>query len=224
MVKIISHGRPRCLRTATAESGFSVVELLAVMMVLLVMLAISIPYLYSYRKLYRSEDQALKVMDLMKEGSQLALNRRRTTRLEIDLTDNAVLLIDENGVAPDTLIKSIPLDPVNEVRIDFVPDGVDRPNPPDYEVAIFATDTLGHLRDGENVSGHEVWAARFRSDGSVVNAGDTPISATLYSWPPKSAAEPTVPRALEEVRAITMFGGSGSVRYWKHNGTSFVPY
>jgi len=27
-----------------------------------------------------------------------------------------------------------------------------------------------------------------------------------------------------EVRAITIVGGSGAVRYWRYNGTQFVPF
>lgn len=207
----------------TPASGFSLIELLIVLSVIVIVVAISVPYLFSYRKLYRSEDQALKVMDLMREANQLALNRRRTMRFEIDLTDNTVLLIDENGPAPDTLIKAIPLDSVSEVRIDAAPSGVSRPNPPNFTDATFGTDTVGHLRGSTTVTGHRVWAARFRSDGSVVNGTNTPLSATLYSWPPKTPGNST-PRATAEVRAITMFGSSGAVRYWKHNGTTFVPY
>jgi prepilin-type N-terminal cleavage/methylation domain-containing protein len=223
MVKIISHGRTRSLSSDKRQSGFSMVELLVVVAIIVIMLGLSLPYLLSYRKLYRSEDQALKVMDLMREASQLALNRRRTTRLEIDLTENAVHIIDENNADPDTLLKSIPLDSINEVRIDAQPTGVTAPAPPDYDDAVFADDTIGHWRDGVETSGNLVWTARFRSDGSVVNAANTPISATIYSWPPKTPGDAEA-RAVEEVRAITMFGGTGAVRYWKHNGTAFIPF
>jgi type II secretory pathway pseudopilin PulG len=223
MVKTISHGKIPGLRSNQGTSGFSMVELLTVLAIVFIMVGLSLPYLLSYRKLYRSEDQALKVMDLMREASQLGLNRRRTIRLEIDLTENAVHIIDENNADPDTLLKSIPLDGVNEVRIDAAPTGVTRPVPPDYANAVFAADTLGHFRDGVQTIGNMVWTARFRSDGSVVNTAGNPVSATIYSWPPQSPGAANA-RALEEVRAITMFGGSGAVRYWKHNGTAFVAY
>lgn len=223
MVNIISNRRARRLHPGTGASGFSLIELLVVLGIIAIITGISIPYLYNYRKLYRSEDQALKVMDLMREASQLGLNRRRTIRLEIDLTDNAVLIIDENGANPDTLIKLIPLDSTSEVRIDAQPSGVTPPSPPDYAAAVFATDAIGHFSGSVNITGHNVFAARFKSDGSVVNAANTPISATIFSWAPKTAGD-SVPRAKQEVRAITMFGGSGAVRYWRHNGTTFVAY
>lgn len=205
----------------TGISGFSLTELLVVLGIVGVMSVIALPYMVNFKKVYKSEDQAMKVIDLMREASQLALNRRRTIRFEIDFTDNAALLIDENGAAADTRIKRIPLELPREVRMDVAPTGVTRPNPPNYNNAATATDTRGHLVGTTTVTGHTVWLARFRSDGSVVNNTDVPLSATLYSWPPVSPGS-TTPRTLSEVRAITIFGGSGAVRYWKHNGTGFV--
>ncbi|MBL8182274.1 MAG: prepilin-type N-terminal cleavage/methylation domain-containing protein, partial [Blastocatellia bacterium] len=54
-----------------SNTGFSLPELLAVLAVMAIIVTISIPYMLSYRKLYRSDDQALKIMDLMQEASQL---------------------------------------------------------------------------------------------------------------------------------------------------------
>lgn len=197
------------------------IELLIVVVVITILTAVSIPYLYQYRKLYKSEDQSIKLLDLMREANQLALTHRRTIRLEIDLTDNAVLLIDENGTAADTLIKTIPIEP--ELRLDAIPSGVNRPNPPNYNDAVFANDALGHNVGSIPVTGHRVWAARFRSDGSAVNAANTPVSSTIYLWPPMTPGNAAA-RDKKEIRAITMFGGTGAIRYWKYDGANFLPY
>lgn len=204
------------------QAGASVVEIVIVLVIMAVLSAISLPYIFNYKKLYKSEDQALKVIDLMREAGQLAITRRRTVRLEIDLTDNAVLLIDQNGTPSGTLIKKIPLEMTKDLRIDTIPATVTKPNPPNYNDAVFATDTIGHLVGSTTVIGHTIWAARFKSDGSVVTAADVPISANIYVWPPISPGSTTA-RNKSEIRLITMFGGSGAIRYWKHDGTNFVP-
>lgn len=209
-------------KNGASASGFSLVELFVVLAVMAILMVISVPYFYNYTKLYKSEDQSLKVMDLMREAGQLAITRRRTMRFEIDLTENALLLIDENGAGTDTRIKTIPLERTDEVRVDVIPAGVTKPNPPDYTDITFAIDTLGHQSGGTAVTSHSVWVARFRSDGSVVDAANVPINANIYVWPPNTSGS-TTPRNVKEVRAITMFGGSGAVRYWKHNGTALVP-
>lgn len=212
-----------CKKNASA-SGFSLVEIFVVLAVIAILAVISVPYFFNYTKRYKSEDQAIKIMDLMREANQLAITRRRTMRFEIDLTDNAVLIIDQSGNATGTLVKRIPLERTQDVRVDVIPTGATRPNPPNYADAVFAVDAIGHQAGAATVLGNNVWACRFRSDGSVVDTAATPvpINATIYVWPPLSYGS-TSPRNLDEVRAITLFGGSGAVRYWKHNGANFVP-
>ena len=207
----------------SSAKGFSLIELLVVVTVLLIICVISIPYIFQYKKLYKSEDQALKIMDVMREANQLALNQRHTFRIELDLTDNAVLLIDEKNSAAGDLVKKIPIELPADVRIDTNPSGITPPNPPNYSKAVFANDTVGHNVGGSTVTGHSVWAARFRSDGSVVTSTNAPVSATIYLWPPLTPGN-AAPRSKAEVRAITMYGGSGAIRYWKYNGTSFTAY
>lgn len=203
------------------ERGFSMVELVVVLSIIIIMSAVSIPYILNYRKVYRSDDQATKIVDLISEAGQLALTRRRTMRLEIDLTDNAILIIDENGTNPDVQLKKIPLEKAADVRIDAIPSGVTKPNPPNYTDISFSTDAVGHLVGSTTVISHNVWVARFQRDGSVVNNAGTPISVNIYVWPPITSGSLT-PRNTKEIRAITIFGGSGAVRYWKYNGSTFV--
>lgn len=216
-----------CLNAArrSRTRGFSMMELIIVLVIISVLSAIALPYIYNHKKLYKSEDQTLKIMDLMREASQFALTRRRTMRFEIDLTDNKMLVIDENapGAADDNEIKALPLEAVNEVRMDQIPAGVSKPASTNYNDAVFAVDTIGHKRGTTIISGHNVWAARFQRDGSVVNSGGNLISANLYVWAPLTAGNIN-PRNKKEVRAITMFGGTGAVRYWKYDGAAFLPY
>lgn len=208
-------------------SGISVPEILIVLVIMGVLTAISLPYIVNFKKLYKPEDQALKIMDLMREANQMALTRRRTMRLEIDLTDNKILIIDEDTTVTPAVhreIKAIPLEAVRDVQMEGTPTDISIPAPPSYAAAGYVTDAVGHKRGSTTVTGHKVWAIRFRRDGSVVNASNTLASATLFLWTPISPTNLTTPRKKEEVRAITIFGGSGAIRYWKHNGTTFVPY
>jgi type II secretory pathway pseudopilin PulG len=228
--------RFRINETARRESGYSMVELFIVLSIMVIIGAIAIPQLYYSRRLYQSEDQALKVMDLMKETSQLAITRRRTFRFEVDLTANAILIIDERNPdpefpppatpvnSPDILVKKVPLEKVSDLRMDVRPAGVSAPpSPYSFGNPTFVTDTIGHLEGSTTVNGNTIWRGRFRSDGSMVNAANTPISVTFYIFPPTTPGN-TNARNKKEIRAITLFGGSGVARFWRHNGTAFVPY
>ncbi len=194
--------------------GYSMIELIIVVVVIGILSAISIPYLYNYKKLYKTEDQAIKVMDLMREAGQLALTKRRTVRLDIDMSNSAAPFVRmrDNAGATNILDKTIPLEPFKEVRMDVAPTGIAIPNPPNYPLAT--------LTGG-------VWTLRFRSDGSVVNAAGIPMSGTLLFWPPKAVpynASDLTPRRNTEIRAVTIFGGSAGIRFWRHDGTTFVPW
>lgn len=203
------------------QRGYSLIELLVVVAIIVIMGAVSIPYIYSYKTMYKSEEQAKKIMDLMREAGQLALNQRRTYRMEIDITASRVHIIDETGTGtPNTLVKSIPIEATGVIRMDVAPNGVTAPNPPNYSTAGFAADTVGHWENGVQTLGNTVWAIRFRRDGTVVNGGNIPISATLFVFPPTSASS-NVPSDSRQIRAVTLYGGSGAVRYWKYNGSVF---
>src|SRR5690606_454503 len=128
-----------------------------------------------------------------------------------------------NGSTNGTLIKSLPLVSPAEVRVDTAPSTVSKPAPPTLNDAVFGTDTLGHKSGSLTVNGHNVWAARFQSDGSVVTAANTPVSANIYLWPPASPGSADA-RVTGEVRALTLFGGTGGLRYWRYNGAKFVPF
>lgn len=201
-------------------AGFSMTELLVVLGVIGVMSVISLPYIVNYKKAYKSEDQAIKVIDLLREANQMALTRRRAMRFELDFTSNEALLID-GTTSTGRVFRRVKLEPTKDVRMDIIPAGVTKPNPPNYNDITATTDSVGHQDGGSTVSGHSVWKAHFNSDGSVTTAAGVPINANIYSWPPITPGS-TTPRNRNEVRAITIFGGTGAIRYWKHNGTSFV--
>lgn len=209
------------LNASDRSSGFSLIELIVVLGVIALMAAISVPYLVNYRKVYRTDDQAQRIMDLMNETNQLALTRRRTFRFQINITRNTAQIIDENGTLQGDLVKEVRLEPTTEVRLNAIPTGVTRPNPPNYADAVFANDSIGYKQGMTTVLGNNMWMARYRRDGSVVDGANNLLSATIYFWPP-AASTGTTPRNLKEVRAVTLFGGSGAARHWKHNGSTFV--
>lgn len=208
-----------------AEHGFSVVELLVVFAVAAILLALTVFAFSGHRNAYRTEDQALHILDYVRIASNRALTQRKSVRLEINYTTNQISIIDDKGTPTnfndDTLVRREPLEPLTRVNMyktaDFVsqPSNVTPipPSPSNYAAATFAL----------NTQSQRVWAVRFLLDGRVVDASSSPapVSATLMLWEPSQAdaANAKTPKA---VRAITIYGGTGVVRYWKYNGTAFI--
>jgi len=211
-------------KISRGERGFSLIELVVVLVIVGILVGITIFQLAGHKKAYVTDDQALRLLDFTRLASTQTLTERRTFRLEIDYTDNTVLLIDENGTgtSDDKEMRYEPLEKTRDVVLsNTVPSGVSTTGLPGYTTSVTGTDSLGHISlKGTNVSGHDVWSLRFRSDGTLVNNSNTIASTTLYIYPP--GATTGTARVNTLVRAITFFGTSGAIRFWKYDGTQFV--
>ena len=199
--------------------GFSIVELLIVLTVTTILLSISLFYLSAHQRLFRPDEEALKIIDVFQEARQRSLTQRETIRVEIDLTSNLVRLIDENTPTTaddDRTIRSITLLPQADVKLTSRPPDITT-NPAEVlpvPAAQFRTSVYAASL------GHNVCTFRFQRNGSVVNEGTDGIGSnatttglTLFLWSPK----PNDANASEIARAITVIGATGSVRFWEYN-------
>ncbi len=206
------------------EGGFSLVELLIVLAITIIMSTVAVLAIRGTRTAYRTDDEALRIIDFMRDASQRALVQRQTMRLEIDKDDNVIRLIDENGAGTtdDKIFRQEQLEPTTTIRYTRSdatvgpPDSVVAPpSPSNYTAATFAQST--HPLSNN----HSVCVIRFKTDGSATNVAGDSTSLTLYVWEP-SATDSNKSKDLRLVRAITIFGGTGGVRFWKFNGTAFI--
>ncbi len=201
-------------------------ELVIVMVIIGILSTMALMSFTASKKLQATDDQAVQLMDFMRDANIQALSKRRIFRLEIDVNDNQAKLIDENGAgtADDRMVRWMPFEVAGVVRVDssVLPTGVTTTGlPANYNAMLFGTDPFGHWRGNTRISGHSVWSIRFRSDGSLVSNADAISSATLYMWPAKDNLTPYTPLAKSLVRAITLFGPTGGIKLWKYNGTQF---
>ena len=198
------------------QQGFSLIELLVMMVLILIVSTIAIFYLTGHRKLYNTDEEALQVIDLIQEARQRALTQREILRVEIDLTTNSGRLINENDpltASDDRMVRQVTFFPSANVRMDMRPNNITIA-PPEIlpaPTAVF-TGSLHPLSAGHNVA-----TFRFLADGTVRNAGtnalganSVPTGTTLYIWKPKAG----YPNESDLTKAITILGATGSVRMW----------
>jgi len=202
--------------TIKDQKGFSMIELMVVLVLILIVSTISLFYLTGHRKLYNTDEEALQVIDLIQEARQRALTQREILRVEIDLTSNTGRLINENDPlisTDDRAIRQVTFYPTAGVRLDMRPNNVTTA-PPETLPAPTAqfTGSMHPLSAGHNVA-----TFRFLSDGTVRNAGNNalgsgsvPTGSTLYIWKPKA----TNNNESDLTKAITILGATGSVRMW----------
>lgn len=201
------------------SEGFSLIELLIVLTLLLIMSGTIFYYLSATQNLYKPDEQALKISDVLQEARQRSLTQRETMRVEIDLTDNIVRLIDENNsntVDDDNQIRTIPLLSSNEVRVDQRPGQISNNPPEEFPVpnAQFRQSIY------PNSLAHDVCTMRFMSNGTVVDQGTNEVGrdavstgVSLHIWSP----QPGNINNSKIARSITVIGSTGSIRLWEYD-------
>lgn len=190
----------------------------------LILATVSIFYLGGHKNLYKAEDQALQLIDVLQDAKQFALNQRQTMRVEINATQNAILLIDENGAgdSDDKLVKQVPLINSNDVKVGLRPANISaeptEPSPVPQPTFAPSSHPLSQA--------NSVAVLRFTSTGMVLNAGTNSVGSgstmtgmTIYVWRPKK----TTPTESDLTRAITVLGASGTVRMWNYAHNDSTP-
>lgn len=203
------------------ERGFSLVELLTVVAIMMVATGVAYYYLSAHQEMYKADEQALIISDVLQEARQRSLTQRETIRVEIDMTDNIVRLFDENSpatVSDDAPIRTVSLLSPTEVMIDERPQQIGD-NPPEefpvpnanFEQSIYPSSLA-----------HDVCTLRFQSDGTVVDQGTNETGSgavttgmTLHVWSP----DETQPTNSKIARAITVIGTTGAIRLWEYDPT-----
>lgn len=217
---------PTKTQPKTSQSGYSLPELLIVMIVIGILSLFSILYFTSARRLYRVEDQALQVVDIFQEAKLRALNERQTMRVEINTVKNAVILIDENSAAAgdsdDREVKRISLASTGDVRVGPRPANISTnpSEPTPVQPVVFAPSSH------PLTTGNSVGVVRFTSNGTVLNAGTnstgagaTMTGATVFVWKPKAGATTN----SEMTRGITILGSTGTIRTWVYEHGAATP-
>ncbi len=200
------------LKAGGSAAGFSLIELLVVCAIIGVMMAVAIFSVAGHKNAYKTDDETLRILNVLREASQLALTQRQPMRVELDATNKTITIVDENtaggGTGDDREVRKVYLEKIGDIRVDTSPAGVSKPNPPNYANASF-TGTP------------KVWKIWFKRDGTVTDSASVVTSATLFIWPPLPTNTNNAKDA-KSVRALTIFGNSGAIRLWKYNGTTFL--
>ncbi len=209
----------RTKRINKSAEGYSLIEILVALTIIMIMSGVVFYYLTATQNLYKPDEQALKIVDVLQEARQRSLTQREPMRVEIDLTENIVRLIDENKtteVGDDSLIRTVPLLSEFEVKINQRPGQISYNPPEEFPVPTAQFRQSIYPQSLAN----DVCTLRFLKNGSVVDQGTNEVGLnavatglTLHVWSPaKDNANNS-----QIARAITVIGTTGSIRLWEYD-------
>jgi type II secretory pathway pseudopilin PulG len=181
------------------------VELLVIVSVIIVLTAAAVFSLAPQRRAYSTDDAAAQVTNFLRDAYQRAISQRQTMKVQIDRSTMLMKIFDENTLptGDEIEVRRAQLNPEISVSQPAVGgSSLAAPaSPYDYPVAVYSSN---------------LWVARFRSDGSVVDVNGNTLSATIFFSPVSMKTNET-----NLIRAVTLYGPSGSMRFWRYTGSSF---
>jgi hypothetical protein len=174
-------------------------------MVIITLTAAAVFSLVPQRRAYRTEDAAGQLTNFLRDAYQRALTQRQTMKVQIDSSSMLIKIIDENTLPVGDEVEVRRAQLSTEISVSQPTVGGSLLNAPaapyNYPVAVYSSN---------------LWVARFKSDGSVVDAAGNTLSATVFFSLVNMKTSDT-----NLIRAVTLFGPSGSIRFWRYTGSSF---
>jgi prepilin-type N-terminal cleavage/methylation domain-containing protein len=200
-------------RGENRERGFSMIELMVVITLILVISAFAIIQLPTNLSSMRADTALRQVVDQLRQAREYSIANRRfvqVTFLAVGGTSQ-ILMVQRNDLTPGG-------GPVNPVL-----GGVPVPIQAPMQFLVFGAkpDTPDAFGNGAaiffgGVNGGPPAGMFFRSDGEFINAANNlPINGTVFLG---------VPGDPSTGRAVTLLGTTGRVRGWRGSGTAWTQF
>lgn len=194
------------------ERGFSMIELLAVMGVIIVVTAIAVVQLPSSLKNARSDNALRQMLDQLRQAREYAIAYRRFVQITFPVVGGSYQV-------QFTVMNT--LTPGGQVANAVFP-AISLPFPLQFQTFGTLPDTPDGFGNGAavffgGVNGGPPGGMYFRSDGELINATtNLPINGTVFMGAPGD---------VTTARAVTVLGTTGRVRGWRGStGTAWSQF
>ncbi|MFZ0522589.1 MAG: hypothetical protein WAL95_16305 [Candidatus Acidiferrales bacterium] len=191
----------------TRELGFSVVELLIVILIALVVTGIAVVKSQPALQQNRAFAGAMQVKSAMRQARETAISARRTVQVQfftgLPCTAGYACVqltrLDPPANVP-TVILTLPIE--NSVQFMLFPGEIDTPD----GFGNVAPITFAGVANGPP-------AMQFQSDGSFTDGNGNVINGTVFLG---------IANFIDTPTAVTILGGTGRARAWRLRGGSWV--
>lgn len=181
------------------QKGFSVPELIVVLLVVAIILVLALPQIMSSRRLFRFSGLQRQVAASLREARQEAMSQRKPITFRYDNTNKRIVTFGGDfGALGDMKNLSVEITG-SGVEVDDVKYGRPTGTP---------TSALGDTTNLTNLSSNAV-EITFQPDGSVLDASGNPQNSALFFYHDKYR--------FETAFAVSVLGAGGRIKIWRYS-------
>ncbi len=183
----------------TKRNGFSIAELLIVVLVIAIIAVLALPQVMTSRKLFRFSATQRQVVTGFREARQEAMSQRTPVTIRYDNVNKSLIFYGGNfGVLGDAKNRVSPL----------TGDGLE---PDNFTYGRPTGVTAAALGDGTTLTslmsnGVEI---TFQTDGSVVDGSNNPQNKALFFYNPQTP--------MDTAFAVSVLGAGGRAKLWRYS-------
>jgi prepilin-type N-terminal cleavage/methylation domain-containing protein len=198
----------RASPSQSREHGFSMIELMVALMIILIVSAIAITSLKPNLQQARVDAAMREVISTFRQAREFAIANRRYVQITFP-ANNQIQVTQMNTLTPgaggaNTVLTTVTLAPPLIFNLDGMP--VTPDDVPPNGCATLAPIVFECIANGP------VGGMLFQSDGELLDGATfLPINGTVFMG---------MPAQQSTARAVTILGTTGRVRGWKSNGAT----
>jgi len=181
------------------QKGFSLPELLVVLLVISIILVLALPQILSSRRLFRFSGLQRQVATSLREARQEAMSQRKPVTFRYDNANKKLVTYGGSFGALG--------DPKNLV-IGLADSGVEFDDIKYGRPAGVPASALSDTTNLTNLSSNAV-DITFQADGSVIDASNNPQNQALFFYHDKYR--------LEAAFAVSVLGAGGRIKVWRYS-------
>jgi prepilin-type N-terminal cleavage/methylation domain-containing protein len=211
----VNKGRTKSIeasRTANRERGFSIVELLVAVAVIMILAAMAVFQLRGARQAANSDAAMRELVSQLRQAREYAIANRRYVQITFPVTaagQPQIRITQKNSLTTnagaDVVLSTVMLESPLVYTVDGMPD-------------LPAPETNGNASaiEFEHINGGPPAGMYFQSDGELVDGGTfLPISGTVFLG---------VAGIGSSARAVSVLGTTGRIRGWRSTGTGWTQF
>lgn len=181
------------------QNGFSLPELLIVLLVISILVVLALPQISSSRRLFRFSGFQRQIGSMLNETRQNAMSQRQAITFRYDDAGKRVIVYGGTFGA---------LGDAKNQKTDFATSGMETTEIIYGRPAGVPTTALGDSSDLTPLASNAV-DITFQPDGSVTDAGGTPVNKALFFYDSKSNKDTAF--------AVSVLGAGGRTKVWRYS-------